>query len=109
MDMTWQQVQKKSTSFILSSPSAQCIHVAFTKWVNTKIAPLQLQVEDLAKDLNDGHTLLQLLEAISGKRVGKYNKKAKLRIQKVENLNLALKFIKENGVQLTNIGAEGST
>ncbi|CAG8682739.1 9980_t:CDS:2, partial [Scutellospora calospora] len=46
------------------------------------------------------------LEIIGDYSFGKYNKNPKLRIQKVENMNKALEFIKRRGVSLTNIGAE---
>jgi len=93
MNLDWQQVQKKT----------------FTKWVNSKIGERSLKITDLVKELEDGHVLLQLLEIISREKVGNYNKKAKLRIQKIENLNTALKFVKTHGVHLTNIGATDIT
>lgn len=49
---------------------------------------------------------MQLLEIIGDENFGKFNKTPKMRIQKVENLNRALEFIKSRGVPLTNIGAE---
>ncbi|KAJ1512695.1 hypothetical protein HMI56_003693 [Coelomomyces lativittatus] len=45
-------------------------------------------------------------EIIGDESLGKYNRQPKLRIQKVENVNLCLNFIKRRGVNLTNIGAE---
>ncbi|CAG8852631.1 45662_t:CDS:2, partial [Gigaspora margarita] len=45
-------------------------------------------------------------EIIGDYSFGRYNKNPKLRIQKVENVNKALEFIKRRGVPLTNIGAE---
>lgn len=67
------------------------------------VAPL----EHLAASFSDGVALIQLLELISDESLGRYNKKPKLRIQKIENVNKALAFIKGK-VQLTNIGAEGN-
>jgi hypothetical protein len=49
---------------------------------------------------------LKSIEIIGDEVLGKYNKAPKLRIQKVENMNMALNFIKRRGVNLTNIGAE---
>jgi hypothetical protein len=46
-------------------------------------------------------------EIIGDATIGRYNKKPQMRIQFVENVNLALEFIKQRGVGLTNIGAEG--
>ncbi|KAL7748857.1 alpha-actinin [Sorochytrium milnesiophthora] len=90
MDKTWESVQKKT----------------FTKWVNTKLQSKGVAVQDLTSEFGDGVALIQLLEVIGDESLGKYNKTPKMRIQKVENLNRALAFIKQRGVNLTNIGAE---
>jgi hypothetical protein len=52
--------------------------------------------------------LIELLEIIGSESLGKYYKAPKLRVQKCENINRALEFIKKRGVALTNIGAEGA-
>lgn len=38
--------------------------------------------------------------------MGRYNKAPKLRLQKIENMSIALDFIRRRGVFLTNIGPE---
>lgn len=78
----------------------------FTKWLNTKIEPRQLVVVDLVKDLSDGVVLIHLLECLSNESLGRYAAKPKLRVQRFENANLSLDFIKSRGIQMTNIGAE---
>lgn len=50
--------------------------------------------------------LIHLLECLSNESVGRYAAKPKLRVQRFENANLALDFIKSRGIQMTNIGAE---
>lgn len=50
--------------------------------------------------------LIHLLECLSGESLGRYAAKPKLRVQRFENANLALNFIKLRGIQMTNIGAE---
>lgn len=90
MDKTWEEIQKKT----------------FTKWVNTKLQMRGVAIQDLTADFLDGVALVHLLEIIGDESLGKFNKHPKLRIQKVENLNLCLNFIKRRGVNLTNIGAE---
>ncbi|CAI4217837.1 unnamed protein product [Parascedosporium putredinis] len=40
------------------------------------------------------------------KCLGRYAAKPKLRVQRFENANLALNFVKSRGIQMTNIGAE---
>ncbi|EMT63985.1 Alpha-actinin-like protein 1 [Fusarium odoratissimum] len=78
----------------------------FTKWLNTKIEARNLEVKDLVKDLSDGVMLIHLLECLSHESLGRYASKPKLRVQKFENANLALDFVKSRGIQMTNIGAE---
>lgn len=73
-------------------------------------------IASIDTDLGTGEKLIQLLgslqnisiilEIIGSDKLGKYNKNPRLRIQKVENQNKALEFIRRRGVMLTNIGAE---
>lgn len=74
--------------------------------MNTKIAPRGLVVKDLVTDLSDAVLLIHLLECLSSESLGRYAAKPKLRVQKFENANTALNFIKSRGIQMTNIGAE---
>lgn len=74
--------------------------------MNTKIAPRGLGVKDLVTDLSDAVLLIHLLECLSSESLGRYAAKPKLRVQKFENANTALDFIKSRGIQMTNIGAE---
>ncbi|KAH6704704.1 alpha-actinin-3, partial [Verticillium dahliae] len=78
----------------------------FTKWLNTKIVARDLEVKDLVADLSDGVILIHLLECLSQESLGRYAAKPKLRVQRFENANTALDFIKSRGIQMTNIGAE---
>ena len=50
--------------------------------------------------------LIHLLECLSNETLGRYAAKPKLRVQRFENANLSLDFIKSRGIQMTNIGAE---
>ena len=45
---------------------------------------------------------------IGGISLGRYNKNPRMRVQKAENVNMALEFITSRGVKLTNIGPEGN-
>ncbi|KAI9841502.1 MAG: hypothetical protein M1837_000663 [Sclerophora amabilis] len=78
----------------------------FTKWLNTKIKGRGVAVHDLVKDLSDGVILVHLLEILGNESLGRYASKPKLRVQRFENVNIALDFIKARGIQMTNIGAE---
>ncbi|KAI0392572.1 calponin homology domain-containing protein [Xylariaceae sp. FL0594] len=78
----------------------------FTKWLNTKIEPRGVEVKDLVSDLSDGILLIHLLECLSCESLGRYASKPKLRVQKFENANIALNFVKSRGITMINIGAE---
>jgi len=78
----------------------------FTKWVNSHLGKRGHKLENLKTDLSDGINLIHLLEVISGESVGKFDPKPKMKINKVENVNKALKFIAAHDVKLVGIGAE---
>lgn len=80
---------------------------AFMRWVNTYLETKNLEpLKDLAPDLSNGVKLIQLLEIIGGESLGRYYPNPRLRVQKAENVNTALDFIKHRGVMVYNIGAE---
>ncbi|CAL5872014.1 uncharacterized protein PFLUO_LOCUS6271 [Penicillium psychrofluorescens] len=78
----------------------------FTKWLNNKLKARDIAIENLITDLSDGVTLIHLLEILGGESLGRYASKPKLRVQKFENVNKSLDFIKSRKIQMTNIGAE---
>uniref|UniRef100_A0A914X4U0 Calponin-homology (CH) domain-containing protein n=2 Tax=Plectus sambesii TaxID=2011161 RepID=A0A914X4U0_9BILA len=77
----------------------------FTKWCNSFLNKARLEVVDLFVDIGDGVLLMKLLEIISGEKLGKPNR-GRMRVQKIENLNKSLDFLKRKKIQLENIGAE---
>ncbi|GJN94415.1 hypothetical protein Rhopal_007495-T1 [Rhodotorula paludigena] len=78
----------------------------FCKWINTRLDPLgHPPVTDLGREFSDGTRLIQLVEALTGEQLGRYNQQPVLRVQKMENAGKALKRIREM-VHLTNIGPE---
>ena len=50
--------------------------------------------------------LIHLLEILSNESLGRYASRPKLRVQKFENVNKSLDYIRSRGIQMTNIGAE---
>nr|XP_023670973.1 plectin-like isoform X8 [Paramormyrops kingsleyae] len=78
----------------------------FTKWVNKHLmkhwrAEAQCQVTDLYEDLRDGHNLITLLEVLSGKTLPR--EKGRMRFHKLQNVQIALDFLKQKQVKLVNI------
>lgn len=65
-----------------------------------------MHINDIVDDLSDGVILIHLLEILSQESLGRYASRPKLRVQRFENVNIALDFIKSRKIQLTNIGAE---
>jgi hypothetical protein len=86
----WAEIQKKT----------------FTNWVNVHLSERGLKISNLEKDLSDGLSLITLLEQISAKRLPKYTKVVKFHNQKLENVGIALKFLKDEGLKLVAIGPE---
>ncbi|KMV65508.1 Ca2+-binding actin-bundling fimbrin/plastin [Encephalitozoon cuniculi EcunIII-L] len=86
----WEKVQKKT----------------FTKWVNEKlIRGGQKEIGDLFTDLCDGVKLAQLLMVLQKDAV-EHNPTPYTRIQKMENVERILSFIKGKRVKLINIGPQ---
>ncbi|VDM97600.1 unnamed protein product [Thelazia callipaeda] len=77
----------------------------FTKWCNSFLSRARLEIVDLFVDVGDGVLLMKLLEIISSEKLGKPNR-GRMRVQKIENLNRTLDFLKKKRIQLENIGAE---
>ncbi|RMZ91249.1 hypothetical protein DV736_g1547, partial [Chaetothyriales sp. CBS 134916] len=78
----------------------------FTKWLNNKVKSRDVAVKSLVSDLSDGIILIHLLEVLSNESLGRYASNPKLRVQKFENVNKSLMYIKNRGIHMTNIGAE---
>ncbi|KIN99583.1 hypothetical protein M404DRAFT_965491 [Pisolithus tinctorius Marx 270] len=77
----------------------------FCKWLNTKLeANGYPPMRSLVQDLSDGVRLIQLM--VRDTSLGRYNKNPRMRVQKAENVNKALEFIRQRGIKLTNIGPE---
>jgi glutaredoxin len=82
---------------------------AFTRWMNEHLKKRGYHVNNLQKDLCDGILLINLLEIISNKSLGKYNRNPRIPPQKLENNSIAINFMKSEGLKLVNIGPEDIT
>ncbi|XP_048849517.1 plectin-like isoform X7 [Brienomyrus brachyistius] len=73
----------------------------FTKWVNKHLMKAQRHISDLYEDLRDGHNLISLLEVLSGETLPR--EKGRMRFHKLQNVQIALDFLKHRQVKLVNI------
>ena len=88
MDEEWKVIQQKT----------------FTRWCNEHLRHQGMIIDDLEVDLSDGLRLIALLEVLSQKKIKRFNKRPKVRAQKMENVQLALDFIAYEKIKLVNIG-----
>uniref|UniRef100_A0A8C4UVM1 Plectin n=1 Tax=Falco tinnunculus TaxID=100819 RepID=A0A8C4UVM1_FALTI len=90
----------------------------FTKWVNKHLIKVraraaQRHVNDLYEDLRDGHNLISLLEVLSGDTLPRERdvirnlrlprEKGRMRFHKLQNVQIALNYLKHRQVKLVNI------
>ncbi|KAG7255111.1 hypothetical protein CRUP_027981 [Coryphaenoides rupestris] len=61
----------------------------------------QRHVSDLYEDLRDGHNLISLLEVLSGEHLPR--EKGRMRFHKLQNVQIALDFLRHRQVKLVNI------
>jgi len=80
----------------------------FTRWANTFLIDRMMKINEIDKDLSDGIILINLVEIISAKSLGKYNKNPRknIRAQLLENCAIPLKFLQKEGLKLVGIGPE---
>uniref|UniRef100_A0A8D2J7W2 Microtubule actin crosslinking factor 1 n=1 Tax=Varanus komodoensis TaxID=61221 RepID=A0A8D2J7W2_VARKO len=73
----------------------------FTKWVNKHLMKVRKHINDLYEDLRDGHNLISLLEVLSGVKLPR--EKGRMRFHRLQNVQIALDFLKQRRVKLVNI------
>ncbi|XP_039176250.1 dystonin isoform X37 [Crotalus tigris] len=73
----------------------------FTKWINQHLLKVRKHVNDLYEDLRDGHNLISLLEVLSGDTLPR--EKGRMRFHRLQNVQIALDYLKRRQVKLVNI------
>ncbi len=66
-----------------------------------------MKITDLETDFADGILLIMLLEQISNKTIRGFIKHPRVRSQKLGNNEIALNFIKAEGIKVVGIGSAG--
>ncbi|GCB77236.1 hypothetical protein scyTo_0019972, partial [Scyliorhinus torazame] len=80
-----------ATRFILCRNEATCVVTG----------TVRKHVNDLYEDLRDGHNLISLLEALSGDTLPR--EKGRMRFHRLQNVQIALDYLKRRQVKLVNI------
>ncbi|XP_078423163.1 microtubule-actin cross-linking factor 1-like isoform X1 [Cetorhinus maximus] len=104
----------------------------FTKWINKHLIKVRKHINDLYEDLRDGHNLISLLEVLSGATLQKEQpvlknlrlvrlsscvsehsqeegndegprEKGRMRFHRLQNVQIALDYLKQRQVKLVNI------
>lgn len=89
LDAEWKRIQEKT----------------FTRWCNEQLKYKGIVMTELSVDLCDGVNLITLLEILSQKKLGRYNKRPRIHAQRMENVDMSLDFItKTEKIRLVNIG-----
>uniref|UniRef100_A0A3Q3FBH4 Calponin-homology (CH) domain-containing protein n=1 Tax=Labrus bergylta TaxID=56723 RepID=A0A3Q3FBH4_9LABR len=73
----------------------------FTKWINQHLVKVRKHINDLYEDLRDGHNLISLLEVLSGDTLPR--ERGRMRFHRLQNVQIALDFLKRRQVKLVNI------
>ncbi|XP_075460627.1 microtubule-actin cross-linking factor 1 isoform X19 [Ascaphus truei] len=106
-----EQKKRQSKDSVLDPAERAVVRVAderdrvqkktFTKWVNKHLIKVRKHINDLYEDLRDGHNLVSLLEVLSGVRLPR--EKGRMRFHRLQNVQIALDFLKQRQVKLVNI------
>ncbi|KAF4087942.1 hypothetical protein AMELA_G00077330 [Ameiurus melas] len=112
-DHSLDEPEKKSFPNFIEDERDRVQKKTFTKWVNKHLIKAQRHVTDLYEDLRDGHNLISLLEVLSGDTLSRERdvvrnlrlprEKGRMRFHKLQNVQIALEFLKRRQVKLVNI------
>ncbi|XP_028324054.1 dystonin isoform X5 [Gouania willdenowi] len=85
----------------------------FTKWINQHLLKVRKHINDLYEDLRDGHNLISLLEVLSGDKLPRERdllktlrlprERGRMRFHRLQNVQIALDYLKRRQVKLVNI------
>lgn len=88
-DDSWKEIQKQ----------------VFTRWCNERLKVVNIEIVALPDDFCDGVKLINLVQVLSKKTVGRFSKKPRIHAQKMENVELALSLLtKKEKIKIVNIG-----
>ncbi len=85
--------------------------ITFTNWLNDRLKAGRqgtAKVRDLSEDLRDGILLIKLLENLTKKKIKGFTKNPKMPAHKLNNLELAIDFMRKEDLKLIGIGKRTS-
>ncbi|KAL6108824.1 plec [Pungitius sinensis] len=100
-DHSLEEPEEKTWPHFIEDERDRVQKKTFTKWVNKHLIKSQRHVTDLYEDLRDGHNLISLLEVLSGDTLPR--EKGRMRFHKLQNVQIALDFLRHRQVKLVNI------
>ncbi|KAF2075267.1 hypothetical protein CYY_003443 [Polysphondylium violaceum] len=71
-------------------------------WAQSYLKDNNLDSFSSVEELKNGVIIIELLQLISGKKIAKYYKSPKNRFHSIENANIAITFMRENGLLLNS-------
>ncbi|OAF70983.1 hypothetical protein A3Q56_01266 [Intoshia linei] len=77
----------------------------FTAWIRNCLIDSGYQLNDLSTDFND-MIVIKLYEALSKKKITRYNKRSRMVNQKLDNISIALKHFNKDGVTFESIDSK---
>jgi len=67
----------------------------FTKWTNSHLKKVGTQIDEVQNEFDNGIKLMQLIKALYGTEIPKYNANPKMRPHKLDNLTIAFSMIEK--------------
>ena len=74
---------------------------AFLRWANSHLKAVGKSIESLDTGFKDGKMLCKLIALLTGDKVSFPNKKCKMEIHNLENINAALHYLTDKKVRQT--------
>uniref|UniRef100_A0A8C5TR88 Calponin-homology (CH) domain-containing protein n=1 Tax=Malurus cyaneus samueli TaxID=2593467 RepID=A0A8C5TR88_9PASS len=93
----WEPLTKGCLCLLLTDERDRVQKKTFTKWVNKHLMKVRKHINDLYEDLRDGHNLISLLEVLSGVKLPR--EKGRMRFHRLQNVQIALDFLKQRQVR----------
>jgi hypothetical protein len=90
-------MRRSAIFFLNSSWFSYVLPQTFRAWANSQLRRRNVKIETtLDKSFHDGLMLITLVEVLSGEKcASKYHKDPEKEIQKIENISIAIDFLKK--------------